>query len=510
MTTKSSAFVFVVCGADEHIHTLNFSLKALKRYSQHPIVVVTDTSRNQLAIEHDNILDQPTPEHYNHHQASIYLKTGLHRWLDPKPGHRYCYLDTDVVALNGEVNQIFDHYQPPVTFCTDHCKMPTFSPHAVHCDCLQVKGKKATQLQELIDRYEQQYLDNPDFKAHTKTVNELVRRWQQELSDAIGTEEAFESSLAFHQAKDWWFNLRLTHQPGLLEKRDRLIQLTDRNRHSLPVLAFNYLFKVLPRYRKNWRLNQWKDKDGHVLIDEGTNYFAFMAEKGFTYNRETGTWYDEQGHRIHDELPLHLLFNNWFAGHGLKYDHERDAWLTLDGELYCPNVTKMIERNSAFRWDEVGNRWIDEEGNPVFSLSCDHLQQQIMATFGVDVQDANWQHWNGGVFLFGNESRAFMDTWHQWSLQVFDDKQWTTRDQGTLIATVWHYGLQDHPVLPVTFNFIADYFHPTMQYKGQLTFDIDAGRTGIRPNFIHIYHHWGDTNWPVWRDVEEHITQQPV
>ena len=95
---QKNAYVFVVCGERKHIETLHFSLKSLKLVSQFPIWVVTDKKRNEIEIEHDNIIDVSTPEDFNHHQASIWLKTSLHRIL-PK-GTTYCYLDSDVIAMN--------------------------------------------------------------------------------------------------------------------------------------------------------------------------------------------------------------------------------------------------------------------------------------------------------------------------------------------------------------------------------------------------------------------------
>ena len=85
-----NSFIFVVCGAREHIDTLHFSLEYLKKYTSNEIWVLTDTSRNELPILHDKIVDVQTPGEFNHHQASIFLKTGIHHYF-PK-GNRYCYL----------------------------------------------------------------------------------------------------------------------------------------------------------------------------------------------------------------------------------------------------------------------------------------------------------------------------------------------------------------------------------------------------------------------------------
>ncbi|MGQ9847868.1 MAG: hypothetical protein ACUVQP_10290, partial [Bacteroidales bacterium] len=128
-----AAFVFVVCGAKAHIDTLHFSLEQLKKYSQHPIFVVTDSKRNEITIHHNNIIDVQTPSSYNHHQASIWLKTSLHKILPHDK--TYCYLDTDVITLNEECNRVFNYYKPPITFAKDHTTLSYFSPYAVNCNC---------------------------------------------------------------------------------------------------------------------------------------------------------------------------------------------------------------------------------------------------------------------------------------------------------------------------------------------------------------------------------------
>lgn len=119
-------FVFAVCGTNEHIDTLHYSLEKLKKFSDASIWIVTDASRNEKAILHDTIIEIQTPKEFNNHQASIFLKTGLHKFL-PK-GNVYCYLDSDVVAVNSDCDKIFDEYIPPIRFAPDHCQMPLLAP----------------------------------------------------------------------------------------------------------------------------------------------------------------------------------------------------------------------------------------------------------------------------------------------------------------------------------------------------------------------------------------------
>jgi len=165
-------------------------------------------------------------------------------------------------------------------------------------------------------------------------------------------------------------------------------------------------------------------------------------------------------------------------------------------------MIREIEKNTQWRYKAETNSWISPDGSDVYHLRCNHLAEYTVEQFGVEVKEKDFQHWNGGVFLFDDRSQSFLGSWHEKTLSIFNEPRWKTRDQGTLIATAWEFGLQNNPLLPVEFNFIADYQHRTMTYRGDFTFDINKKRGNIKPHFIHIYHHWGDPEWNVWRDVE--------
>jgi hypothetical protein len=130
---REDVFVFAVCGTAEHIDTLAFSLDKLKKFSTKRIIVVTDLSRNDKEISHHDLVHVDTPKNFNNHQASIFLKTGLNKFL-PK-GNLYCYLDSDVVAISKDCDRIFENYIAPIRFSPDHCTVPLFSPSAVNCSC---------------------------------------------------------------------------------------------------------------------------------------------------------------------------------------------------------------------------------------------------------------------------------------------------------------------------------------------------------------------------------------
>lgn len=86
----------------------------MKQFSNHSIIVVTDSSRNEIPILHNNLIDESTPSKYTNHQASIYLKTNLHHILPTDAD--YCYLDLDVVPISPEVDFVFNFFIEPIVF----------------------------------------------------------------------------------------------------------------------------------------------------------------------------------------------------------------------------------------------------------------------------------------------------------------------------------------------------------------------------------------------------------
>ncbi len=391
MQAGERIFVFVVCGAQEHIDALHYSLAAMMARTTLPIWVVTDSTRNDIPVKHPDIIDIRTPEAYDHHQASIYLKTGLYKFL-PR-GNLYCYLDTDVVAVRNGIDQVFDQYHPPVTFAPDHCVADQFSPSAVRCGCA---GK--------------------------------FDEWERELK------------ALFAKYKD------LARQPEDLEKKERLLQ---------------YLYEAK------------KNRLGYALLSLRFNAARkiFRLDSDTFLNKEEHYWHDKNGAPILYENPVQ-------------------------------NSVDLIESATPYRHDTVSGIW-SREGQNVFDARCTHLMDEIKNVFDVTVANPQWQHWNGGVFLFDDRAHGFLTSWHEKTLKIFNLPGWKTRDQGTLIATVWETGLLDHPVLDRRFNLIADYMHRNIEHKGDLVFELKKEQIEVRPVLAHIYHHWADKKWNVWQAVEQ-------
>lgn len=382
-------FVFAVCGKSEHIDTLHFSLEKLKKFSKSKIIVVTDSSRNEKPILVDSLIDVKTPLEFDNHQASIYLKTGLYKFLPT--GKLYCYLDSDVVAVNSECDTIFSEFIAPIRFAPDHCKLPLFSPSAVNCGC-QIEAEYYSSL----------------------------------LNKKLDLEDPY----------------RERKEEDIIAKRKELEDI------------------------------YWKIKSNYFLfIKVALKYLLSFKEFKLTpnliYNKKSKIWRDK------NELPF----------------------------MQTPNMRK-ITRELGLKWSIIKPIPRLKDGRSIWRMECVHLLQFINEKFNIKVRIKNWQHWNGGVFLFNDESHSFLSTWHEMTLAVFKDSKWKTRDQGTLIATVWKFGLENHPTLDKKWNLLADYNNPNVSWLEGWKIKI-SNKEIIQPNFVHVYHHFFDKNWLLWRKIED-------
>lgn len=280
-THRKSAFVFAVVGT-RHVLAASVALEFLRRVTQHDIIVVQSRSSRRAA--HDQVIEVETPSALDDHQASIFLKTNL---LPHVSGlaDRFCYLDSDVIAVDAAVDRIFEHAEGPVTFAHDHAEIDAFSGWAVNCGCRE------------------------------------------------------------------------------------------------------------PR--------------------------------------------------------------------------------------------------------------------------CNHLREALLCTFGIDVRRPDHRLWNGGVFLFDEGSRDFLSEWHRMSCAIMADPYWRTRDQATLAATAWRFGIQHQAVLPQDFNFIVDCMKGVAPAKrAMLAPENSFVRTDYAlgsesaPHFIHFVNGGvGRRGWKNWDDVERLLAQ---
>ncbi len=388
---RPGTFVYAVCGDRPHFIELELSIRSLRHHCPEcPILVVTDTLRNAVNVPHLAVIDVRTPAHFDNHQASIYLKTSLHRHLPA--GVNYCYLDTDVIAVNSNAATIFSQFIAPIIFAADYRRMQEFSPFAMNCSCIAKRAQKALLL-ETLERYD-------------------------------------------------------TDSPSNIEKKRELQQLLKRREE-------NILLKLTTAFRFRFCGN------------------VFRLNDTYSFHKEEQEWRDPEGHVV-------------------MYDFD--------------NIEQRIGEQIGLTYIAQQNLWQTAMGEDVIANTCDHLPSAIQRKFGVAVTDTNWQHWNGGVFLFNDSSGDFLTAWHQNTMSIFKDSEWKTRDQGTLIATAWQFGLQEHPVLNSQWNLLLDRHDPQFVVAANSEQLVNLRtQQPISPALVHVYHHFGEEDWNLWQWVEKQV-----
>ncbi len=393
-----TAFVYVVCGDNDYIEILNVSLQYLKKFSKSEIIVITDSSRNNIAINNDVIIDIKTDEKFNHHQASIYLKTSIHRYLNLNE-YLYCYIDTDVLAISEDIDLIFKEKFDVIGFCADNISIDYFSPYAINCNCIDIYRKQKKQLEQIIHDY---WAIHKQWKKETNTPE--GKKLEQRLSDI---------------------------------KKYKL-------KNILSLLSFTL---------------------------QNANPFSAKIEIGkYTQNKKNRAWYNSKGEKILYPIDKYETYISRQTGY--TYQTEENYWSFSDSKF---DVTKP---------------------------RCTHLHEAITNSFSIEINPENWQHPNGGVFLFNKSSVDFLEHWHHITLEVFDKPNWKTRDQGTLATTFWKFNLQQNKLLPEKYNYIIDYFCDDIRYDKELGFSKNDFKTSVHPKMVHIFHRFGDANWNIWNAIE--------
>ena len=397
MVNGNHAFVFVVCGSKAYIDTLNVAIQCLKGRTRHRIVVVTDSRRNEGPIATESVIDMATPDHLNHHQASVYLKTSVHRYLDLDVG-RYCYLDSDVLAITEKADDIFGANDSLIGFCADNMTLDLFSPYAVNCGCL-----------------EQARTDEQKLVTAQQTYAERLAEWNAFIKENQG---------------------------------DALIESIAGSRKK----PFSNLFSL-----------------SRFSIEKALPFCKAAHFKGYRYIKKEQAWFDSSGKKV--LYPIESYYD-------------------------------AVSRETGLRFDQAGNFWCDDRLQDVCIPKCTHLHQQIHREYGIRIEPDTWQHWNGGVFVFDQRSVDFLEFWHRETLRIFSEKDWKTRDQGTLALTAWKFQLERQPTLDKRFNYILDHHKPGLGFEVDKGFTRDDGIHWERPDMIHVYHRFGDPEWDLWQFIE--------
>ena len=189
------------------------------------------------------------------------------------------------------------------------------------------------------------------------------------------------------------------------------------------------------------------------------------------------------------------------------FDKKKYFWYNKSNEIFhfdYKHFEKKLQESTGIFFDKKAGVWKDIN-NEIISPqtpNCHHLMEYISHKYNQQIP-SNWQHWNGGVFLFNKESFEFLDFWHKITIDEFNNSYTKTRDQGTLAVGAWKFGLQQHVTLSDEYNFITEFDNPKISYKHNIGFTKDGFITTFNPKFLHIYHEWGHNGWTIWDFVIE-------
>jgi hypothetical protein len=206
-------------------------------------------------------------------------------------------------------------------------------------------------------------------------------------------------------------------------------------------------------------------------------------------------------------LKYFFSFRTFTISDDLFFDKKQKIWYDKKGEVFMNQFKySFFSKKIGLKWSYLKGCPILNDGRSLWQMKCNHLQSQVRMTFQIEVNNAKFQHWNGGVFLFNDDSHEFLDSWHSSTMEIFKDPNWKTRDQGTLIATVWKFQLQNHPTLNKKWNLIADYYNEELEWIEDRKIQLHKNEI-YEPKLIHVYHHFQDTNWEFWNQLMENLKE---
>ena len=230
-----------------------------------------------------------------------------------------------------------------------------------------------------------------------------------------------------------------------------------------------------------------------------------QMEKRARLNREFDRLRNDRWYKLKCDIRSTFSGRIFRLNNEFNLDKKTGIWYDSQGEEVMQSVDfDKVALQTGFTYVDSRSTWIDGSGRDLWSDDCDHLIEQIALKWNIKVEQRDWQHWNGGVFLFNDSSHKFLEAWFNKTMQIFEDPGWRTRDQGTLIATAWEHNLQHTEVLNSKWNFLADFNNPDMALNPDTgSFTDNAFQTSCKPALVHVYHHFGDTDWYLWNWIVE-------
>ena len=252
------AYVYAVVGRGKYSSRVDQSLRRLQSLTAYNIFVVAGKGRHDVTSTSD-IIEVAVPADLNDHQASIWLKTSLHRHLPS--GSSYCYLDSDILPIR-KPDAIFESYSSPGMLARDHATIDQFSPYALHCGCLKQKVDQQKHLQTYIDRFANH--------SHSRLPKDVLEQQQARLHVLLSNQSTLQK----------W-------------KHFLMFNLANRRYHLNNEFYFDKTEQA------------WLDGNDEIILYHEPN-LHIQRHAPFTHDAKTGQWYNPDQEDIHDVQCQHL------------------------------------------------------------------------------------------------------------------------------------------------------------------------------------------------------------
>jgi hypothetical protein len=256
--SDDKAFVYSVVGKGKHSARVDNSVRLLQSMTNKEIYVVAGKDRHNVSSS-GNKIEVALPKDLDDHEASIWLKTSLNKYLPT--GKRYAYLDSDVLPVHNP-DAIFEQFKDPIMFARDQATIDRFSPYAVSCGCLKDKIDQQLALQEQIDQ----------FANYSKSIlpKDVLFEKQKRLKRLLSDEMIFQKWLRFIR-----FNLA-------------------RKKYHLSGEFYFDKEKSI-----------WYDNDEEIILYHEPNQHI-QQHSPYTHDDQTNRWLNAKHEDIHDVQCSHL------------------------------------------------------------------------------------------------------------------------------------------------------------------------------------------------------------
>jgi len=386
-----NSFIFVVCGGKEHINELNISLKFLRHFSKYPIVVLTDKLRNEIEIDHDNIIDIKTPKKYTNHQAHLYLETGLPNFIPIKDEDVYCYLDSDIIAISSEIDNIFNEYIAPIRFSKDHCTIDFFSAGIMKCNCKNEFDLIETQFHFMQSYFPEYDNSNMDIVAD----RDRLKAWFNQIRKNPFTNN-------FTGVKYLW------------------------NRYFSRVTKVNSISNFF--FDKSDKC--WYNKSGQ-LLDYDYKYYKTQLWKKHNIRFKNDKWKNRQGKVLSPEYP--------HCSHLRKHLHKHynitvpRGWQHWNGGVFLfkkesQKFMNLWHKNMINEFNQNNKRIFDDQGTLIAAIWQMGYQKNkplsIKYNFIVDYGNKDVQYKPSLGYTYNNFKTSFkplfLHVYHEWGNKEWD------------------------------------------------------------------------------------------